>query len=190
MFFLGNDFPNYADSSGSVERRIFLIDYARKVHDSDPMLFANMTQNIDMFLRKAIVLYLKEVRDNANKELWTASPPIVPVQIMKFRDEMTAEISPLRDFVVNHCKTPQQHPDGSVEELAVPLSEFKDAYAQYRASERLPTQAFKKNHYLKIFQDFGIYFEIRSAVWRGEPRQERFVVGVDLCSDEVHDGLV
>lgn len=76
----GNESPNWQDKSGSISRRVVVLDFPNKVpsETSDPNLFAHIVDlEIPAIIRKASLTYKWAIENYGDADIWTALPPRV-----------------------------------------------------------------------------------------------------------------
>lgn len=149
FFFLGNELPGYQNASGSVDRRFFMIEFSKKVLNSDPKLFDKFMKNVDLFQRKGVSMYHKQMRKSGGKDIW--APGVVGDQIMKWRDKMKSSIDVLHAFI-SSGKFEFTDDKNDV----INLNEFKELYLEYRKSSGYNRVKFTSEHYETVFQEKGI----------------------------------
>jgi len=152
FFFLGNEIMNYKNASGSVDRRLFLIEFNFKVRGSDPHLFTKIVNDIDLFHRKSVSLYLEEVRKNGDKDIWCPAPSLLPQQIYDFKTNMRLRVDPLYCFL-------QSGVFDFDEEHQMSVSDFKEAYTAFRKENGLGGCKWNSDHYASIFTEIGIVLQ-------------------------------
>lgn len=172
FFFLGNQIPNYETASGSVDRRIFLIEFNYKIlGGGDPNLFEKMVQNIDLFHRKSVSLYLETVRKYGDKDIWTLRPAFLSQQIYDFQASMRSQVDILFKFLTSSTFEYDEN-------FKMPLKEFKVAYSGYRKDNGYGTIKWHKDHYGAAFQDRGIAIQQFTENIDGKQIRAEWLVGI------------
>lgn len=173
MFFLGNVYPEYPDASGSVNRRMFMIEFNETVKSSDPHLFNKMCGNVDLFLRKANALYHEAVRLYGHRDIWDARNSMLPKQIWDFHNTQMINTDTLRGFLVSGTfKYDINH--------FMPLSTFKTMYTEFCRSNHLNAQPWRKDMFKRPFEEYGLLVERGKRTYGGEEITADFVVGLTV----------
>lgn len=150
MFFLGNEMPKYENASGSVSRRIFLIEFNTKILNSDPQLFDKMIGNIDLFHRKAVSLYLQYVRKYGQSDIWHNNMPLGP-QIWKYRERMRISVDPLYQFLTSNDMF-----EFGGREWSIKKNDLSNQYMEFRNKAGLGKISFNVDHFGSTFADLNI----------------------------------
>ena len=172
FFFLGNVYPGYNDAGGSVARRMFMIEFNKKVVNSDPHLFRKVIENIDYFMRKSNVLYLEAVRLHADKSLWKHG--ILPEQVWEFHNNMVANTSSIAGFLQSGAfEFGDDH-----EQFYMPFKTFQNNFTEYvRSINGIPPR-FNRDLYLHPLQEHGVRIETLTRTFGGEEHSGKFLVGI------------
>lgn len=183
FFFLGNELPNYKNASGSVDRRIFMIEFRQKVFNSDPKLLDKFIKNIDLFQRKGVALYHAALRKHGNVDIW--APGVVGPQIELWRNEMKTSTDILYAFLT-----------AGIFDFAVhkymPFDEFKKRHQEYRRENGYEKCTWKKDYFSSTF--VGMSLEVASGTKKyppiiGEAKTQQYIIGLDIKSDVDADAM-
>lgn len=68
--FGGNEVPNFVDNSGSIQRRVVVTRFDKKVIDKDPLLHKKLQGETDKIIRKCNLYYLRYVNEYGHKDIW------------------------------------------------------------------------------------------------------------------------
>jgi len=179
FFFLGNEVPNYKNASGSVDRRIFMIEFNYKVRGSDPQLFDKMIENIDLFHRKSVSLYLATIRKYGDKDIWSSTPNILPQQIWDFKINMRSSVDCLYNFITS----PSFDVDPSYE---IPERQFLELYNAHRKASNEGRIKWNREHYLSTFYELGLDIIVKETTTaNGKKETLRIITGV--CQKNVNE---
>ena len=176
LFFLGNELPNYPNSSGSVDRRLFMIEVGHLIAASDPHLYSKLEKNADNFQRKGVSYYHAACREFGNTDIWDI--PALPEQIMEFRATMRASVDCLFSFVKDET-TFRFHPT-----FFMPMKDFRDMYTEYRKELGYTTQIWKKEVYTQVFQGIGLIITrtAEERIYRNSKISDIWIGGIDLMT--------
>lgn len=180
FFWLGNELPNYRNASGSVDRRFFMIEFNKKVRDSDPHLLTKFYQNIDLFQRKGVYLYHQALRKFRDKDIW--APGVVGPQLTEWRNAVKLASDMLYAFLT------QPRFEYNSDLNYMPLDSVKDEYMVYRKSNgAMDNVKWTASHYQGVFSELGVFVETSTRVYpRGSaehPKTTRWLIGVDVADD-------
>ena len=181
FFFLGNEIPDYKSAGGSVDRRIFIIEFNYKIRGGgDPNLFDKIIQNIDLFHRKSVRLYLDAIRKYGDKDIWCSNPAFLSQQIYDFKYNMRNRVDCLFNFLDsgNFEFDPQYH---------MPLKDFKDLYSLFRKSNGEEKCKWNKDHYSATFQERGLSISKKTTEINGKSFSGEFVIGLQNKQDDQYD---
>lgn len=177
FLFLGNELPKYRNNSGSVDRRILMIDFAFKPLVGDPNMLDKFQTNVDHFQRKGISLYHAALRKHHGKDIWAAD--VVSQQIVAWRDEVKGET----DCLYQYLTTP------GLFELApqnyMPFKKFKEMYAEWRKDNGHLPCAFNKSHYAAVFHEGSIFTQHgpNTFMYEGSQQsQHAWLRGIDTAN--------
>ena len=176
MLLLGNELPNYRNNSGSVDRRIFMIDFTKKVRNSDPKLFDKFMKNIDLFQRKGVALYHEKLRTFGDLDIWASG--VVGPQLHKFRQDMKTSTDMLWAFMTSGAFT--YH----IAEYML-FDDFVQNYTAYRKHLGAPSVKFTPDHYRAVFEEKQITVQRCTKDHNGQKRTATFLLGVCLAGDVV-----
>lgn len=171
MFFLGNELPDYRNNSGSVDRRVFMIEFRNKIIDSDPHLFNKFVDNIDLFQRKGVSLYHELLRVHGEKDVWAKG--VVGSQIENWRNEVKKSTDQLYSFIKSgDFKT------GTHEYMF--LEDFKTLYSEFRRKNGFDKIRWQKEHYAAVFQEQSIVIYSDTKTYDGTEKSGLWLLGIDL----------
>lgn len=94
----GNESMNWQDKSGSISRRIVVLDFPNKVpaETSDPNLLANIAESeLPSIIRKASIAYTWAVDNFKDADIWTA----LPARICEEKRKLQFSTNPLYAFM-------------------------------------------------------------------------------------------
>lgn len=141
----GNEVPAWADNSGSIQRRILLFEFARKVEAGDMELDKKLERELCAIIAKCVRAYL----DAAAKWGWSNIWTVVPEYFKEQRNQLAEGTNPLENFLAS-----DRVRFGG--ELSVELHAFKAAFYSHCLSNQLRKPTWVKDLYLGPFQKYGI----------------------------------
>ena len=119
----GNEVPNWVDNSGSINRRIVLFDFPRRVHNGDMELGRKIEAELPATLVKCNRAYLEAVRMHARENIWRH----LPAPFHTAKDEFTESVN----SIVHFLRSGQLDFD---RKLYMPFENFAAMYEGYVAS--------------------------------------------------------
>lgn len=169
----GNESPNWQDKSGSISRRVVVLDFPNKVpaETSDPNLLNNIVEaELPYIIRKASLAYRWAVDNYGNADIWTALPPRVCEEKRKFQ----YSTNPLYAFV-NSDRVEIDSEEYTLESIFI--SQLK-----IFTTLKFPGVSimFTPDTYSLIFSDHGITVEESTRNWpRSSENAQRntYIVG-------------
>lgn len=169
----GNESPNWQDKSGSISRRVVVLDFPNKVpaETSDPNLLRNIVETeLPSIVRKASLAYRWAVDNFGNADIWTALPP----RIREERRKLQYSTNPLYAFV-NSDRVEVDSEEYTLESIFI--SQLK-----IFTTLKFPGVSimFTPDTYSLIFSDHGITVEDSTRNWpRSSQNAQRntYIVG-------------
>lgn len=169
----GNESARWEDKSGSICRRIVVLDFPNKIplETSDPNLLSNIkATEIPKIIRKATLSYNWAVETYGNSDIWTALPPRVCAE----KKKLQYSTNPLYAFMNS------ENVDIGPEEYT--LESVFISQLKIFTSLKFPGTSivFTEDFYAYIFADYNITVENTTKSWppgsHNEQRQT-YIVG-------------
>lgn len=169
----GNESARWEDKSGSICRRIVVLDFPNKIpqEKSDPNLLSNIKDvEIPSIIRKATLAYDWAVNTYGNSDIWTALPPRVCAE----KKKLQYSTNPLYAFV-NSDKVEIDSEQYTLESIFI--SQLK-----IFAGLKFPGVSiiFTEDFYSYIFSDYDIKVETSTKNWprsSQNPQRQTYVTG-------------
>lgn len=176
FFLLGNEVFDYSNNSGSIERRIFMFEFNKKVVQSDPKLLEKFIKNIDLFHRKAVALYHAILREHGDKDIW--EPGVVGPEIMQWKNSVRKSTDGLYSFLKDE-NVITLHGD-----FYMPQDDLKKLYRTWRMDNNWKPQQWTADHYRPTFEDLGLHIvpQMEERDYHGTTLKCVFVNGVDAAN--------
>jgi hypothetical protein len=171
FLWLGNEMPKYRNASGSVDRRVLMVEFGKRVIHSDPHLLDKFKEDVDMFQRKGVALFHAAMRKHGHSDIWAAG--VLGAQLSDWRNAVKVASDPMFAFLTSeHVQLD--------ETSWVPLDDFKQAYAEWRRVGGLDRAPIKREDYQKPFLDVGVSIRPRGEwpVGSGVEVARPFVFGL------------
>lgn len=175
LLLLGNQLFKYSDASGSITRRIAMVEFNEQVKksQSDPLLMDKLQAEMNVVMRKGVYLYHRYVRRYGKADFWSFAPP----QMKDFNKNVRSAVDTLVSFL----------DDAGLVEIGMlpadsyimPLTDFKQMYFSYVTRDGGQKPQWKKDHYQLVFSEKGICIEKKKKnVYQGVEMTCDWVIGV------------
>lgn len=165
----GNEVPQWADNSGSVQRRIILFDFKRAVLNGDMKLGEKLEREMPYILLKCNRAYLEQVQEHASVNLWT----ILPEYFRKTRDQLAQAVSSVEAYLASDAVI--LGPD-----LYCPMEDFRNALKAFEMANNFRSKQFTSDFFNGAFDKYGLYTETAKKMYRGHNKRREYVFGVDF----------
>lgn len=119
----GNEVPGWVDNSGSINRRIVIFEFPRRVHDGDMELGRKLDREMPAIILKVNRAYLQAVARHARDNIWKH----LPAAFHAAKEEFTESVNSIVHFLRS----------GQLEfgaGLYMPFEHFSAAYEAYVSS--------------------------------------------------------
>lgn len=171
LFLIGSDLPqSYKDSFFFLRQKIILFPFNYEIQ-LPFNFFQEMTNNIDLFQRKIVWLYLKASKQYAGKYFYRSVQ--LPEQMYRFLVDYREGIDLLFAFL-------QCGPFEFDNRYDMRLKDFKELYALFRKSNGEEKCKWIKDHYHATFQERGLKIVKKTKERNGEYFTGEFVIGLRL----------
>lgn len=175
-FFMGNEFPNWTNNSGSIGRRIITVLFNEVVDESDPHLFNRLEDEMGYIILKINRAYRQAAVAYGNVDIWRVLPDYF---LRVRRQELEANTHPLAAFFVyikysDDGKTLVLDPDGTI-----PFRYFQQLTHHYMKEHNINPSKFKINvdFYASTFRTYRI------SIVRLEGQSGEFLQGIRVGYD-------
>lgn len=91
----GNEVPSWVDNSGSINRRIVLFEFPKRVHNADMELGKKLKDELPRIILKANRAYLQAVRLHARQNVWKH----LPAAFHSAKDDFSAGVNSFVHFL-------------------------------------------------------------------------------------------
>ena len=156
-----------------------MIEFRKKVHDSDPHLFDKFMKNIDHFQRKGVSLYHEALRKHGSNDIWAKG--VLGKQLTDWRNAVKLSSDQLFSFISSGRFV-------FAVDKYMPLDDFKQEYFEFRRAGGVDKIKWNKEHYDSCFQEKGM--EVLTGTHEypagsGNPKvTKKFIHGIDLRGED------
>lgn len=176
--FGGNEVPNFVDNSGSIQRRVVVTRFDKKVIDKDPLLHKKLQGDIDKIIRKCNLYYLEYVNKYGHKDIWKY---VLPDYYTKTQALLASATNSLAAFM-----------ESDVLELDatryIPYDEFWKRFNLFCQENNMNKQRITVDFYQSNFDKYGLSVSKDNKKYPPQGgkmyRNTKFILGVDINMDD------
>lgn len=165
----GNEVPSWADSAGSIQRRIVLFEFKKPVRRGDMRLAEKLNDELHAIIQKCNKAYLEKTRSHAHENVWS----VLPKYFASTRDALAQATNSIEGFLST--------PDVRVgDDQWCPLDDFKSALKDYEIKNSIPSKRYSNDLFIGPFEKLGLSICRDTRNYRGVQRYRDYVIGVDV----------
>lgn len=177
----GNENPGFVDNASSIQRRVVVTRFDRKVTKGDPQLGKKLEKEISAIMRQCNLYYLRYCEQYAKKDLWN----VLPDYFIDTQKMMAAASNSLFAFLDSDCLV-------FSEDLYMPLDEFFKRFNAFCTENNLQKPKINVDLYRSPFSKYNLVVETKAnkkyPVQGGRMyKNATFITGVDLKLDDDMD---
>ena len=173
----GNENPGFVDNASSIQRRVVVTRFDKKVMDGDPFLHKKLAQEIDAIMCSCNRIYLNYVNRYARKDIWK----VLPDYYMETQNLMASASNPLYAFFQSDILV-----FGS--DKYIPMEEFFKRFNLFCQENNFNRPKINVDFYRAPFSRYEVTVEKMSKMYPAQMgkkyRNTNFVVGVDVKTDD------
>ena len=178
MMMGGNKIMRYKNNSESVSRRTAVVNFWKKVVNTDTEIDKKLTKEIPSIMKMCIRGYYNTLKIHGKKGIWN----ILPQYFKENKEEMEQTTNSLQNFLKS----------GKVlfdKNLYVPLKVFSQIFNDHCRENNLPREQFTKDYYMGIFTNNNIKL-IQQGSREYPPnsgiilKRTTFLLGIDIPGDD------
>jgi phage/plasmid-associated DNA primase len=174
--FAGNELPNWADNSGSLQRRILIAQFNEMVGDStDTTLGRKLEEEVPAIMKKAATAYIEAASRWGDTDIWSKLPEMFREQKRIMAESSNSLIGFLQSEKVR--LVPGKH---------TRMQEFVAAFRTFCEEFGFPKVAWKHDFYMSPFRQFKLEKKKGRLEWpvgSGLYPHSGFVIGAELVVD-------
>ena len=177
-FLAGNEIPGWADNSGSIQRRLCVFRFDRRVANGDMRLGERLEAELGAFLLKANRAYLEASEIHGSTNIWE----VLPEYFKGTRDELAASVNSVEAFLVSSevqmdaCKY-------------CPFDDFKSALKAYEHANGFKPSKYTTDFFRGPFVKHNLTRVRDTLEYRGRLLKREYVIGVDISSSDGRDDM-
>ena len=178
MMMGGNKIMRYKNNSESVSRRTAVVNFWKKVVNTDTEIDKRLAKEIPSIMKLCIRGYYHTLKRHGKKGIWN----ILPQYFKENKEEMEQTTNSLQHFLKS----------GKVffnKKYYVPLKVFSQIFNDHCRENNLPREQFTKDYYMGIFTNNDIKVVQQGS--REYPansgiilKRTTFVLGIDIPGDD------
>uniref|UniRef100_A0A6C0BNG2 SF3 helicase domain-containing protein n=1 Tax=viral metagenome TaxID=1070528 RepID=A0A6C0BNG2_9ZZZZ len=165
----GNELGPWIDSSGSIVRRLLVIEMSRRVQQVDTELDAKLEAELPTLIYKLQQAYVSYVGKCGVAGIWEK----VPSYFKKVQTKIAISTNPIKDFIHNSPRI-IRGPD-----LKMPLFRFRSYLTEFLTAKKMNI-SYTIEQLLDVFQQEDLKIVKDEGDWEGQKFKGRFVKGVTL----------
>ena len=174
--FAGNKLPGWTDNSGSLSRRLIVIEFLVPVSKSDPILFEKCVMQTDRYLKVTNSAYLSKAakyKDRGIKE-------VMPVKFKLSEQKALLELNILVSMIKECCdQDPQDGNAANAKKYLTTMETFTKAFKEYCRRNSIKAKTMNYNFYTGVFSKFHLKVIIPEV---NDPlgMKEKYITGIKL----------
>lgn len=167
----GNEIVNWADASGSIQRRIVVFDFPRAVRRGDMLLNKKLAGEMGFIILKANKAYLQAAAQYGSRNLWE----VLPDYFKRQQQQLAADVNSVEAFL------------GSSElkfgpELYVPLDVLKKSLKAFEQVNNYKSQKYSLDAFRQPFERRDLRIERTQLPYQGRNLSRDYVIGCDVVA--------
>ena len=178
MMMGGNKIMRYKNNSESVSRRTVVVNFWKKVVNTDTEIDKKLTKEIPNIMKMCIRGYYHILKIHGKKGIWN----ILPQYFKENKEEMEQTTNSLQHFLKSEKVI-------FGDKLYVPLKVFSQIFNDHCRENNLPREQFTRDYYMGIFTNNNIKLVQQGS--REYPpksglivKRTTFLVGIDIPGDD------
>jgi hypothetical protein len=173
----GNEYANWADNSGSISRRIVLMNFDRRVPPNmvDPNLLKKIETEMPAMLHKSCRAYLDAVEKYGQNDIWASKNgvPILPSIFLENKKNLKKGTHNLAAFLNSELDVELG------EDLCIPFKAFKKLADAFFQSSGFSKFQWKEDKFNTVFED--------NCIVRRKLKSDEMSRGMNLYGEEELD---
>ncbi|GAX84498.1 hypothetical protein CEUSTIGMA_g11918.t1 [Chlamydomonas eustigma] len=173
----GNEVPGWVDNAGSINRRIVLFEFPKRVVDGDMELGRKIDLELPAILRRCNRAYLEAVRMHQKQNIWKVLPTAFHASKQEFAESVNS--------IVHYLRSGQLQVGGG-DAVYMPFEVFASAYEAYVQSMGLTRMRLTgdrvadplREHGCRVVKDRTMRYPRQSS----SVRTGRFIIGCDFST--------
>jgi len=178
MIMGGNKIMRYKNNSESVSRRTAVVNFWKKVLNTDTEIDKKLAKEIPFILKLCVKGYYSALNTYGKKGIWN----ILPRYFHENKEDMEQTTNSLQNFLKSGKVVFER-------KLYVPMKVFSQAFNEHCRENNLPREQFTKDYFMAIFSNNNV--KIVQQGTREYPQKSgiilkrtTFFTGIDIPSDD------
>lgn len=176
----GNENPGFVDNASSIQRRVVVTRFDKKVVSGDPQLYKRLEDEMDCILKHCNSRYLEFVNTSAHKDIWT----FLPNYFLETQSLMASASNSLFAFL-----------DSDIVEINkdnyIPMEEFFKRFNVFCSDNNFQRPKINVDFYRSPFSKYDLQVQKCNKKYpknQGKMyRNTNFIIGIDFKVDEYDD---
>jgi hypothetical protein len=142
----GNKLPHWTDNSGSLTRRIIVIEFLKRVKNSDPQLFEKCLLRMDRFLKLITSAYHELVLKHRHCNI----KDVMPAKFRNSEKKALVELNTLAQFLSDNCEI-EEYTEGVEFKTSIVKTDLVKVFKDYCYKQSIKVQPFSYTYYNGVF---------------------------------------
>ncbi len=142
----GNKLPHWTDNSGSLTRRIIVIEFLKRVGKSDPQLFEKCQLKMDRFLKLITSAYHEIVTLHRHCNI----KDVMPDKFRNSEKKALVELNTLAQFLSDNCEI-EEYTEGDEFKTKITKTDLVKVFKDYCYKQSIKPQTFSYTYYNGVF---------------------------------------
>lgn len=216
LMFAGNELFGYHDNSGSIARRVLIVDFQHEPSKMDGEMDNKLKAELPALIVKCRRMYFDYVDKYGTQSLWVKRrvegepEPVygLPEYFREQRNKLERNTNPLVDFIANSddlrldyesdgYRTFMRKNKEVTERLYMPLANFKRLLGEWTQNNNLVSKPWNPDYYTQPFKKFNLNITTKAQrrewpLGKGVKKHCYFVEGITTWEDvwDRNDGKV
>ena len=170
----GNELPTWADSSGSIARRVVVWDFGKPVTNPDMSMEEKLAAEIGKIIVKCNRAYLEQAAAIGRQSIWNH----LPEYFKRTQSKMAADTNSVEAFLMSGGLQFGQ-------QLYMPLDDFKKAVKAYEMNNSFKAQKLTMDLFRTSFTRHQLEIVRESLPYGGRKLSRDYVIGADIVQSAV-----
>lgn len=174
----GNEVPSWADNSGSIQRRVIIVNFEHAVTTGDMRLAEKLDLELPKVMLKCNKAYLEAVKEHGSVNIWSVLPPYFKTT----RDELAQATNAVEAFLASSEVVLNK-------DIFCPFDEFKTALKAFEIAMGFRPSKMVMDLFRGPFQKYSIKKVRETRTYRGRTVMRDYLCGVDIADQTAQNDL-
>ena len=170
----GNELPSWADSSGSIARRVVVWDFSKMVENPDMSMEDKLATEIGKIIVKCNRAYLEQAAAVGNQSIWNH----LPAYFKRNQSKMAADTNSIEAYLVSGGLQFGQ-------QLYMPMDDFKKLLKAFEINNGYKPQKLTSDLFRTPFSRHQLKIDRAALPYAGRRITRDYVYGIDIIQSAV-----